>query len=307
MKNFDQNKDGPLHEQIWVKKEIENFDRKIYGLKQQFCHNCHEMWPSTESICKQCRSNPLKFSERNNMLPQIENLPDNIKADFEQLTMVEEMLISPILAVMSIYRLPGGALINRGFCANFSQDIGELLQTLPRLPKDLPLLILKKKDQNNNVKQFNVKRERVHNVLKYLCQNNTAYIANNIKIDQNNLEQLPLDDIPQDLNTIDDTNCENVDKYIIETGPTIEERNSNVVHEEYQAFIESDSNEPLQIDNIRSTINFPRANKKALNEFTMDSICALLFPKLFPNGHGDPTTKSKINLFKYRKILEKSF
>jgi hypothetical protein len=117
------------------------------------------------------------------MIPHIEQLPNDVKIAFENLTMVEEMLISPLLAVMSIYRLPGGALISRGFCANFTLDLGEVLHVLPRLPKDLPLLVLKKKDQSNNVKQFIVNRQRVLSCLQYLCQHNHAYIRNNISID----------------------------------------------------------------------------------------------------------------------------
>ena len=145
MKRFDAASDGPLHQQPWVKKEIENFDKQIYSLKQHFCSNCHELWPSIENVCVQCRKNSLKFSKLNNMVPDLDILPYEIKQALENLTMVEEMLVSPILAVMSVYRLPGGALINRGFCANFSQDLEKILTILPRLPKDLPLWILKKK------------------------------------------------------------------------------------------------------------------------------------------------------------------
>jgi hypothetical protein len=45
------------------------------------------------------------------MIPLIDMLPIDIQIEFEKLTMVEEILISPILAIMSIYRLPNGALI----------------------------------------------------------------------------------------------------------------------------------------------------------------------------------------------------
>ena len=56
------------------------------------------------------------------MVPCLSELPISIKKDFENLTMIEEMLVSPLLSIMSVYRLPGGALITRGFCANFVQD-----------------------------------------------------------------------------------------------------------------------------------------------------------------------------------------
>ena len=104
------------------------------------------------------------------MVLGINELPLNVKIAFEQLTMVEEMLISPLLAIMSIFRLPGGQLVQRGFVANFSQNIQPICDILPRLPKDLPLLILKKKDQLNNEKSFVVCRERVLTVLQYLTE-----------------------------------------------------------------------------------------------------------------------------------------
>ena len=60
--------------------------------------------------------------------------------------MIEEILVSPLLANMSIFRLPGGQLVSRGFVANFSQETQPIVDILPRLPKNLPLLVLKKKN-----------------------------------------------------------------------------------------------------------------------------------------------------------------
>jgi hypothetical protein len=62
------------------------------------------------------------------MIPLIDMLPIDIQIEFEKLTMVEEILISPILAIMSIYRLPNRALKQRGFIAHFSQDLTNITQ-----------------------------------------------------------------------------------------------------------------------------------------------------------------------------------
>ena len=56
--------------------------------------------------------------------------------------------------IMSVFRLPGGQLISRGYVANFTQDINELCATLPRLTSEIPALIVKKIDQNNQSKEF---------------------------------------------------------------------------------------------------------------------------------------------------------
>jgi hypothetical protein len=85
------------------------------------------------------------------------------------------MLISPILSMMSIWRLKNGARMSRGFVANFQQDISPVLNMLPRLPKDIPILILKKPNQTNETKAFEVNKNRVEVCLKYLIENNSTW------------------------------------------------------------------------------------------------------------------------------------
>ena len=64
------------------------------------------------------------------MIPNIDKLPKKIQEAFEKLTMVEEMLIAPVLAIMSIYRLPNGVLKQRGFVANFTHNVSEIAQVI---------------------------------------------------------------------------------------------------------------------------------------------------------------------------------
>ena len=56
--------------------------------------------------------------------------------------------------IMSVFRLPGGQLISRGYVANFTQDINELCATLPRLTSEIPALIVKKLIKITNLKNF---------------------------------------------------------------------------------------------------------------------------------------------------------
>jgi YesN/AraC family two-component response regulator len=164
---FDSSKNGELHEQDWVGPEMDLFHQKMKETKQFNCNRCNEMWPTTTDSCKNCRLNSIKFTSDNDMQPGLEKLPQHIKKHFEDLSMIEEMLISPILAVMSVYRLPGGQLYQNGYVANFSQDIQQVCTQLPRLTKDLPLLIVRKTDQLNNAKDFVVNRVRVETILRY--------------------------------------------------------------------------------------------------------------------------------------------
>ena len=166
MKEFDSIKNGPLHEQLWVKPEIEAYHKKLSILKPFFCVMCHELWPSVEIFCTTCSKNGLKYTDKNLMKPGLDFIPSHIKTLFEELTMIEEMLISPIASVMSIFRLPGGQLLSRGYIANFSQDITQLCSELPRKTKDIPILIVKRIDQNKNSKEFKVNRLRVQTLLQ---------------------------------------------------------------------------------------------------------------------------------------------
>ena len=92
------------------------------------------------------------------------------------------------------------------------------------LPKDLPLIVLKKKDQQNNYKHFIVNRNRVQVILQWLCNNNPEYKANNIRWNENLINALPENDVPNDLQEIID---DNQDQFISDEGPEIGENDIN--------------------------------------------------------------------------------
>ncbi len=75
--------------------------------------------------------------------------------------MIEEQLISPISAIMTVFRQPGGQLFNRGYCASFTKKLEPLCKILPRLTRDISLIIIEKKDKSNINKEFIVNRHRI--------------------------------------------------------------------------------------------------------------------------------------------------
>lgn len=151
LKDFDCYKNGPMHQQKWVNNKFKKFQNDFDGLKQFHCDYCLELWPLNLDYCLQCQIDRIKYSKENDMIPGIDELDFELKKALEDLTRVEEMLISPILVLMIVFRLPGGALTSRGFCANFTQDIQPVITLLPRLPKNLPILILKKRINQTRV------------------------------------------------------------------------------------------------------------------------------------------------------------
>jgi hypothetical protein len=103
---------------------------------------------------------PDKFSKENDMVPDWSEIPADeakmIRRLFRALTTVEERLIAPIAPIMSLYTLPNGRTVHRGYVANFSQDICSLVKELPRLPSDVPIAIFKRANQENEMKEFKV-------------------------------------------------------------------------------------------------------------------------------------------------------
>ena len=66
-----------------MKLEIEKLYKDIYSLKQVFCPICHELWPSNDEKCEQCHKDPIKFSELNNMVPDLHSIPIEVIEQLE--------------------------------------------------------------------------------------------------------------------------------------------------------------------------------------------------------------------------------
>ena len=60
------------------------------------------------------------------------------------LTQVEEMLISAVLPIMTLYRLPHGQYGYSGHVINLPQDVASFASSLPRLPSDLDVIVVRK-------------------------------------------------------------------------------------------------------------------------------------------------------------------
>ncbi len=182
MAKFDKFKYGELHDQDWVKKIAKRFQTKINKLSLFHCPVCYELWPSENNRCVTCEKDAKKWSRGNDMVPNLNLLCPALQKCFEDFTMIEEQLISPISAIMSIYRLAGGHLFNRGFCASFTKDLRPLCRLLPRLPKDVSIIVIKTADQVYKHKQFEVNRQRIELVLNYLCSYNELWKAHVLMI-----------------------------------------------------------------------------------------------------------------------------
>ena len=70
------------------------------------------------------------------------------------LTQVEEMLISAVLPIMTLYRLPHGQYGYSGHVINQPQDVASFASSLPRLPSDLDVIVVRKEGAAQSHRDF---------------------------------------------------------------------------------------------------------------------------------------------------------
>ena len=88
--------------------------------------------------------------------------------ELENLKQIEEMLIARVFPVISVYTKREGQRAYRGHCINFPQEVQQLLYTLPRQPKELPVIIVTVDGKNDMSKDLIVRREKVSYALHWL-------------------------------------------------------------------------------------------------------------------------------------------
>ena len=88
-----------------------------------------------------------------------------------------------------------------GHCINLPQNVNELATTLPRYPKDLAVIIVKVKGRDNTFRDVTVRRQKAHNALIWLINNNSYYAG--LTINDNALNSLPENGVPPDLMTVE--------------------------------------------------------------------------------------------------------
>ena len=112
-------------------------------------------------------------------------------AILQGLTETEEMLISSVLPVMSLYHLPHGQYAYSGYVINLPQDVASFTNTLARLPSELDIIVVRKEGAAESHHNFRVRKSAVLCALQWLLANNIYY--RNIRIDPDALALLPED------------------------------------------------------------------------------------------------------------------
>ena len=106
--------------------------------------------------------------------------------------------------MMSVYRLPHGQYGYSGHIINLPQDVSTFVNSLPRLPSDLDIIIVRKEDSVHTHRDFLVRRLKVLTAIQWLITNNIYFT--NITVNSNNVSALPEDQVLSSLPTLSVSN-----------------------------------------------------------------------------------------------------
>ena len=155
-------------------KSIHTFHAKITTCAFSECVTCNESFPSMNASqrteCTRCsrdKKQPKLYSANNGMDPGL------VPQELQSLTQVEEMLISSVMPIMSLYHLPHGQFGYSGHIINLPQDVATFTNTLPRSPSQLDVLLVRRQGAAGSHKDFRVRRSKVLTALQWLKQHNT--------------------------------------------------------------------------------------------------------------------------------------
>jgi hypothetical protein len=248
-----------------------------------------------------------RFTAANNADPGL--LSDDLYDILHDFTQMEEMLCSLASPCFLMWVSKGGQYKTRGNVITFSQDITNLCTTLPRLPEDLDILVIRKnlstEADADAFKDFRVRKAKVYRLLRFLKEHNCFY--KDIAIHHPDSVDLPDDDsIVHRLSTVEpreqpEDSSEQAPSQSLRQDPDADAllpAHSELAHEQ-NSFIPSVGPLPSEQDAITTAMTdsgltpnddaplpWPSTGL-ALSEYTTGGQFSMAFPTLFPTGAAD--------------------
>src|SRR6202453_5279145 len=160
-------------------------------IAMESCSLCHEEWFDLEvknGACKNCRKSP-KFQPSNNMYP------GNRASHLPELTQMEEMLISPVHALVQLWQIHGGQTKYTGHTCNFPHENVIFHAKVPLLPEECDIIIMHHtgvEPVTDEViyQDFRVHRNAIQLWQEYLVQIHPTFRSHQVAIDYPQLDQL---------------------------------------------------------------------------------------------------------------------
>ena len=200
------------------------------------------------------------------------------------------MLISAVIPIMTIYRLRHGQYGYRGHVINLPQDLTTFATSLPRLPKELDILIVRKEGSDCTHRDFRVRKSKsvVLGALLWLKHHNKYY--RNVNIDYDSLNELPEDGNLSGLTGIKTSRNVEEDIPLLENDENSHDAES-FVPIAAQKLIELEAVKKSVADGQKSSprniVPWPSRADAPINEFVTEGYISCAFPTLFPTGAGD--------------------
>ena len=204
------------------------------------------------------------------------------------LSQVEEMLISAVIPIMSIYRLPHGQYGYKGHVINLPQDITTFATSLPRLPKELEILTVRMDGSDSTHRDFRVRKAVVLKALLWLKQRNKYY--RRIDIDYNALNDLPENGNLPDLSGIKSSSVIEKESSLQHTDEDAHDAESFVpiaAQKLTEIEVVKKSIQERQKSADQTTVPWLHRADTPVNEFNTEGYMSCAFPTLFPTGAGD--------------------
>ena len=145
------------------------------------------------------------------MVPDWTSIDIEVRGHIESLTMIEKMILAPLLPIMTVYRLESGHLSRKGAVCHLKQDNAGFIRSIPRDPKSLPILIVRKGGSSGggslDVKDFKFNRERVIAVGVAMSRLNPNFLSSHCIFNEEyaRSDVFPDDGMVDGLNIIDET------------------------------------------------------------------------------------------------------
>ena len=219
---------------------------------------------------------------------------------------------------MSLYKLPYGQYAYSGHVINLPQDVASFANSLPRLPSELDVIIVRKEGAANSHRDFRVRRAVVLRALQWLIANNKYY--RNVHINPDALSILPEDG---DLSGLQSVTLDSADEET-ESPPAQDEDNDPYSTHLSSSFVPSTTQRMTEQKTVRHsmqerqshhqpvvppTVSWPQSGSAPINEFNTEGYMSCAFPTLFPTGAADflaprPLAVTIGNYFKHMMMYE---
>ena len=85
------------------------------------------------------------------------------------------MVISPVIPMISLYRLPHGQYGYNGHVVNLPQDVSSFINKLPRHPNDLDIIVVRQQNSSQSHHDFCIRRSKVVGAL-HSCMQLTDFV-----------------------------------------------------------------------------------------------------------------------------------